>query len=81
MRIAIWVVLAVLVALHHDYWFWNDSTLVWDWMPVGLLYHIGLSLVAVAFWAVAVRFAWPQFLDSDDANGPEQGSTSEGASS
>ena len=64
MRIAIWVVLAALVALHHDFWFWDDATLVGGWMPIGLLYHLLLSLVAVAFWAVAVRFAWPGFLDS-----------------
>ena len=81
MRIAIWFALAVLVALHHDFWFWNDSTLVWDWMPVGLLYHLALSLIAVPFWAVVVRFAWPQFCDSDDASGREQGSSSKGAAS
>lgn len=51
--------LIVLVALHHDFWLWNDSTLVGDWMPIGLAYHIVLSIVAAAFWLIAVKAAWP----------------------
>lgn len=59
MKTVIWLVLVALVLLHHDYWFWDDPTLVGGWMPVGMLYHIGLSLAASAFWFAAVKFAWP----------------------
>lgn len=54
-----WLILLALVVLHHDFWFWSDSTLLGDWMPVGLAYHIGLSIVAAGFWLFAVRTAWP----------------------
>ena len=80
MRIAIWVLLAVLVALHHDFWLWDDPSLVGGWMPVGLLYHLLLSLVAVVFWAAAVSFAWPRFADRKSVTADE-GSSSEGAAS
>ena len=59
MRTAIWLVLVALVLLHHDFWFWNDPTLIGGWMPIGMLYHILLSLVASAFWFVVVKCAWP----------------------
>lgn len=67
MRTAIWLVLVALVLLHHDYWFWNDSTLIGGWMPIGMLYHILLSLVASAFWFVVVKRAWPVPAADTDA--------------
>ena len=72
MKTAIWLVLAALVLLHHDYWFWDDPTLVGGWMPVGMLYHIGLSLAASAFWFAAVKFAWPAGDDSVNDASAEQ---------
>ncbi|MBI1310700.1 hypothetical protein GC176_05280 [bacterium] len=63
-RSAVWCLLLVLVALHHDFWFWNDPSLVAGWLPVGLAWHIGLSMAAVLFWALAVKFAWPDNLDA-----------------
>ena len=59
MRTAIWLVLTALVLLHHDSWFWTDATLVAGWLPIGLLYHVLLSLVASAFWFWVVTVAWP----------------------
>ena len=55
-----WLILSGLVVVHHDFWFWNDSRLLGGWMPVGLAYHIALSIVAAGFWLFAVRCAWPQ---------------------
>ncbi|MHC4875750.1 MAG: DUF3311 domain-containing protein [Planctomycetota bacterium] len=66
-RLGIWCLLLVLVALHHDFWFWDDPSLLGGWMPVGLAWHIGLSVVAVLFWATVVRVAWPRDLESAPA--------------
>lgn len=59
MKTVIWLVLVALVLLHHDFWFWDDASLIGGWMPIGLLYHIALSFVASVFWFVVVKLAWP----------------------
>ena len=67
MRKIVWPLLALLVILHHDFWFWNDPTLVAGWFPIGLLYHVGLSLVAAGFWLFVVKCAWPAELPESSA--------------
>lgn len=57
------VVSALLLAvLHHDFWFWNDRTLVLGFVPVGLAYHICYSLAAACLWFGATRWSWPSTL-------------------
>ena len=34
----------LLVVLHQDFWFWDDATLVFGFLPVGLAYHAGFSV-------------------------------------
>jgi hypothetical protein len=58
------LVFVVLAALHHDCWNWDRNTLVFGFLPVGLAYHAGYSLVAAAFWALVFRFAWPSRLEA-----------------
>jgi hypothetical protein len=65
MRSIVWPLLALLVILHHDFWFWDDPTLVAGWFPVGLLYHVVLSIAATGFWLMAVTCAWPTDLDDE----------------
>lgn len=81
-RAAVWCVLLVLVALHHDFWFWDDPSLVGGWLPIGLAWHLALSVAAVAFWAFAVKVAWPRDLESAAVGvsaSTEAGSESEAA--
>lgn len=56
-------VFIVLAVLHQDVWNWDNPDLVLGFLPVGLAYHAGYSLVAAAFWAVVLRFAWPTRLE------------------
>lgn len=60
------LVIALLVA-HQDYWNWNDATLVWGWLPLGLFYHLCISLAAGLVWFLAVTFAWPKSFSDLDA--------------
>jgi hypothetical protein len=60
-----WLVLIVLIFLHHDWWFWSDATLLFGFLPIGLAYHIGISLAAGALWAVAVFYAMPEVFEAD----------------
>lgn len=58
------VVFVLLAILHQDVWNWDRADLVLGFLPVGLAYHAGYSLVAAAFWAVVVRFGWPERLEA-----------------
>ena len=69
--IVLFLVLGLLV-FHQDLPFWdNDSNLWLGFLPVGLAYHVGYSVVVALFWWWAMNFAWPEDLDE-----PEDASTS-----
>jgi membrane protein implicated in regulation of membrane protease activity len=53
-----------LVALHLNYWMWDEARLVLG-LPANLLYHVVLSLVLSFVFVVLVRRAWPRYLDED----------------
>ena len=59
MKYVVWGLIVVLLVLHQDNWFWDSTKLVWDFMPVALLYHAGISLAAGVTWYLAVKFCWP----------------------
>jgi hypothetical protein len=67
-RTMMWVLFALLIVLHHDWWFWNDGRLVFGFLPIGLAYQILISLGAGALWGWAAFYAWPRELEatSDD---------------
>ncbi len=56
--LAAWV--AVLIALHQDFWFWTDKTLVFGWLPIGLAYHAGYAVAAALTMALLVKATWPK---------------------
>ena len=62
----------VLAALHQDFWLWADRGLLLGFLPSGLVYHIGYSLAAAAFWLACIRWAWPshweQWAESPPSN-------------
>ena len=61
-----WIVIAVFVILailHQDIWNWDDSSLVFGFLPKGLAYHALYSIVAATFWGLVVKFAWPEHLE------------------
>ena len=63
MRALVWILVAALIVLHHDYWNWNDGTLLAGFLPVGLAYHGVISIAAAVVWMLAVQFAWPNNLE------------------
>ncbi len=58
-----WAFVVVLAVLHQDFWAWDDRSLLLGFLPVGLAYHAGYSLVAAATWAVALKVVWPTHLE------------------
>lgn len=47
--------IAVLAALHYDFWFWDDPTLAFGFLPVGMAYHLVYTMAASALWYLASR--------------------------
>ena len=68
MKSIVWSMVGLLIVLHHDLWLWDDTTLVGGFMPLTLLYHACISVAAGFTWFLAVRFAWPTELDSDETS-------------
>jgi hypothetical protein len=64
-RRIMWLSFAALLVLHHDWWFWSDGRLLFGFLPIGLAYHMGISIAAGLLWGWASHFAWPPELDED----------------
>ena len=65
-RRSILLVLAVLAlyAMHQDFWFRDVAgPLVFGFLPIGLFYHVVLSLAVSGLMWVLVRYAWPVELE------------------
>jgi hypothetical protein len=61
------LVLMVYV-LHQDFWNWNKAEpLVLGFLPIGLAYHAGYSVLAAITMAILVKFAWPKHLENIEA--------------
>ncbi|MCR9246911.1 MAG: DUF3311 domain-containing protein [bacterium] len=58
-----WLLVVVLAILHYDFWNWNDRTLVFGFVPVGLWFQVLVSIGAAIAWALVVRFAWPTRIE------------------
>ncbi|MFP6875094.1 MAG: DUF3311 domain-containing protein [Verrucomicrobiales bacterium] len=57
------IILAVALGiLHQDFWNWDNDTLVFGFMPMGLFYHACFSLAAAILWVFAIKYAWPTKL-------------------
>ena len=73
MKYAIWILVLLLIILHQDVWYWNDGTLVFGFMPIGLFYHACISVAAGVVWFLACQFAWPasdpEFPSSKEVKG------------
>jgi hypothetical protein len=56
---------AVVYVLHQDFWNWKKvEPLVFGFLPIGLAYQAGYSILAAALMAVLVRAAWPKHLEN-----------------
>lgn len=75
MKYVVWGLVVLLLVAHQDFWFWDDPTLVFGFVPIGLLYHVGISLAAALTWFLAVLFCWPEGLEEETlaADAPTHG--------
>ncbi len=63
------LILAVYV-LHQDFWNWKIAEpLIFGFLPIGLAYHAGYSVLAAVTMAILVKFAWPKDLEEPQEHG------------
>ena len=65
LRIALLTLLIIAVyVLHQDFWNWKKAEpLLFGFLPIGLAYHAGYSVVAAILMAILVKVAWPKHLE------------------
>lgn len=65
-RIVLALVLLLLI-LHQDVWWWDRiDPIILGFMPIGLAFHVLLSiLTAIVYW-LAVKHWWPNDVDVAD---------------
>ncbi len=71
-KTAVYLGILVLGLLHQDFWFWDDPTLIFGFLPVGLAYHALYSLLAGLVWLLALTYAWPAAVEAFAKGDPEK---------
>ena len=57
------MVIAIYI-LHQDFWNWKKAEpLVFGFLPIGLAYQAGYSILAAGMMAVLIRTIWPKHLE------------------
>ncbi len=74
-RTFLYLALVLLFLLHQDFWFWDDSSLIFGFVPVGLAYHALYCIVTSVLWYLMVTYNWPDeaeaFAQGDEKEGQE----------
>lgn len=80
MRRLVIALVAVLVVAQQDYWAWDRiDPMILGVLPIGLAWHVGISLAAAMLWALATRYCWPSDVDvAEDAGIGTRGGESHG---
>jgi len=67
------LIVAAIYVLHQDWWNWKDADpLVFGFLPIGLAYHAGYSILAALMMAVLVKYAWPAQLENVQPTGDDR---------
>jgi hypothetical protein len=65
-RAALILVVLTVLALRHDYWWWDDAhPLLFGFLPVGLWWQAVVTLLAAGMMWMLVKFAWPGHLEEE----------------
>ncbi|MDB6111279.1 MAG: hypothetical protein JWR69_3029 [Pedosphaera sp.] len=76
-KLLLFLMVVAVYVLHQDYWNWKNAELVFGFLPTGLAYHAGYSVLASIMMAVLVKFAWPKHLEDVEPHEPVQGKPEE----
>jgi len=71
MKRAVLVLLVIAVyVLHQDYWNWSSTRLI-GFLPAGLAYHAGYSILCAMMMYILVALAWPEHLEVEESELPQ----------
>jgi hypothetical protein len=62
-KLLLTLLVLIVYLLHQDFWNWKKTDLVFGFLPIGLAYHAGYSILASITMALLVKFAWPKHLE------------------
>ena len=80
MKFVVYGLICLLAIVHQDYWLWDRiDPLILGFIPIGLAYQAGVSVVAAILWALAVKFCWPENLEDEGNDRIRAGSSAGGA--
>ena len=72
MKWVLFVLTLVMIVVHQDFWNWKKAEpLVFGFLPIGLAYHAGYSVLAAILMAVLVKVAWPKHLEDVQPKEPD----------
>ena len=71
MKWALALLVLIVMALHQDFWLWRNKTLVFGFIPIGLAYQMGFSVLAACTMALLVHTCWPAHLETLEAAAPQ----------
>ncbi|MEK7674857.1 MAG: DUF3311 domain-containing protein [Verrucomicrobiota bacterium] len=70
-KLLLFLMVFAVYVLHQDFWWWREyRPLVFGFLPIGLAYHAGFSILAAMMMAVLVKFAWPEHFEKAPAHHP-----------
>ncbi|MEM9399456.1 MAG: DUF3311 domain-containing protein [Verrucomicrobiota bacterium] len=61
----VYILILMMFLLHQDFWLWDDKTLIFGFIPVGLFYHTLFSIFSSGLWFLAIYWAWPLREEED----------------
>jgi hypothetical protein len=65
------VLILLIYLIHQDFWNWKKTEpLVFGFLPIGLAYHAGYSILAAILMAFLVKIAWPRHLEGTESEEP-----------
>ena len=68
MRYVVVLLILALAVLHHDVWWWDSRETLFGFMPIGLAWHMAISIAAAVVGWIAVTWCWPAALDEEDVS-------------
>ena len=64
------IIVGALYLLHQDFWFWRTAQpLLFGFIPVGLSYHAGFTILTSLVMWLLVSKAWPAHLEEEVERG------------
>jgi hypothetical protein len=70
LKLPLAALIALLALLHQDFWWWDDPTPILGFLPMGLAWHVLLSILSGvlsgAAWWLVTRWSWPEDLEESE---------------